>query len=292
MINFVSMDINQKIPEYFISKKNITNLILFTAGFALLFINIYSPFDVKNWFGLQLKSQELFFYSSLIILTGVLVVVVSRVLLYQYNKKTIRTSLISFLFIIAAEVISMSLFYTIYEATFIKNDNRSFVEVFKVSFQNTALVLLLPYAVLWLFFSWKDKIHKIKLLTESEENTPDISDSSMIPINDEKGTMRITLKLSDILYIKATDNYVTIYYNSPKGICKYLLRNTIKRLETDFIDFPIKRCHRSYMVNFQKIKIIRREKDAFILEMDTNPITEIPVSKTYMDEVFSYFKNI
>ncbi len=286
------MDLNQKIPAYFLSKKNITNLILFTAGFALLFINIYSPFDVKNWFGLQLKSQELFLYSSLIILTGVLVVVVSRVLLYQYNKKGIRTTLFAFLCIIAAEVLSMSLFYTIYEATFIKNDSRSFMEVFQVSFQNTALVLLLPYAVLWLFFSWKDKIQKIKLLTESDEDSSPVSDSSMIPLKDEKGTMRITLKLSDILYIKATDNYVTIFYTGPKGISKYLLRNTIKRLETDFEEIPLKRCHRSYMVNFEKIKIIRREKDTFVLEMDTDPITEIPVSKTYMDQVFGYFKNV
>ncbi|TLX77813.1 LytTR family transcriptional regulator [Labilibacter sediminis] len=285
------MDLNQKIPAYLIVKKNIVRLILFTAGFALLFINLYSPFDVRNWFGLNLKSQELFLYSSLVILTGVLVAVISRVLLYHYNKKKIRTTLWAFLLIIALEVICMSLFYTIYEAVFIKSDNRPYTEVFKVSLQNTALVLLLPYAVLWLYFSWQDKIYKIKMLTESEENSV-LDGKMMIPFLDEKGTMRITIKLDDILYLKGADNYVTIFYLNKKSISKFLLRNTIKNIEKVMEDKPITRCHRSYMVNFDKIKIIRRERGGHILEMDTDPPIEVPVSKTYMDEVFQLFGNV
>ncbi|MGQ1787374.1 MULTISPECIES: LytR/AlgR family response regulator transcription factor [unclassified Saccharicrinis] len=284
------MDLNQKIPAYLISKKNIVRLILFTAGFALLFINLYSPFDVRNWFGLQLKSQELLFYSSLIILTGVLVAVISRVILYQYNKKEIRTKLWAFLLVIGLEVISMSLFYTIYESAFIKNDNRSFIEVFNASLQNTALVLLLPYAVLWLYFSWQDKNHKIKELTESEES-PMVDKKRMVPFKDEKGTMRISLILDDILYLKSTDNYVSIYYKGKTTVSKFLLRNTIKNLENQIKDLPITRCHRSYMVNFEKIKLVRRDRDKHVLEMDTDPPIEVPLSKTYMNEIFQLFGN-
>ena len=282
------MDLNQKIPAYLIVKKNIVRLILFTAGFALLFINLYFPFDVRNWFGLQLQSQELLFYSSLIILTGVLVAVVSRVLLYHYNKKEIRTKLWAFLLIIGLEVIFMSLFYTIYESVFIKNDHRDFFEVFTVSLQNTALVLLLPYAVLWLYFSWQDKNHKIKELTESEES-PVIDGKKMVPFKDEKGTMRISLILDDILYLKGTDNYVSIFYKGKNTISKFLLRNTIKNLEHQIKHLPIARCHRSYMVNFEKIKLIRRDKGIHVLEMDTNPPIEVPLSKTYMNEIFRLF---
>ncbi len=284
------MDLNQLIPAYLVSKKNSTRLVLFTAGFALLFINLYSPFDVRNWFGLSLKSQELFFYSSLIILTGVLVAVISRVILYHYNKKKIKTKLWAFLLIIMLEVFCMALFFTIYESVFIKDDNRTYLEVFNVSVQNTALVLLLPYAVLWLYFSWLDKNHKIKELIESEEKI-EFDANSMIPFLDEKGTMRITLKMDDILYIKGADNYVTIYYNKNNAISKFLLRNTIKNLEQRFINHPITRCHRSYMVNFDKIKVIRRERGGHILEIETDPPIEVPVSKTYIKEVFQLFEN-
>ncbi len=284
------MDLNQIIPAYLVSKKNSIRLVLFTAGFALLFINLYSPFDVRSWFGLDLKSQELFFYSSLIILTGVLVAVISRVILYHYNKKKIKTKLWAFLLIIALEVFFMALFFTIYESVFIKDDNRTYFEVFKASVQNTTLVLLLPYAVLWLYFSWLDKNHRIKQLIESEEKIA-YDSKSMIPFLDEKGTMRISIKMDDILYIKGADNYVTIYYNKNNGINKFLLRNTIKNLEQRFLDLPITRCHRSYMVNFEKIKVIRRERGGHILEIETNPPIEVPVSKTYIKEVFQLFEN-
>ncbi len=283
------MNLNQFIPAYLVSKKNSTKLVLFTAGFALLFINLYSPFDVRNWFGLSLKSQELFFYSSLIILTGVLVAVISRVILYHYNKTKVRTKLWAFLVIIGLEVFFMALFFTIYESVFIKDDSRTYLEVFKASVQNTALVLLLPYAVLWLYFSWLDKNHKIKELIESEEKI-EFSANSMIPFLDEKGTMRISIKMDDILYIKGADNYVTIYYNKNNDINKFLLRNTIKNLEQRFINHPITRCHRSYMVNFDKIKVIRRERGGHILEIETNPPIEVPVSKTYIKEVFQLFE--
>ncbi len=284
------MDLNQIIPAYLVSKKNSIKLVLFTAGFALLFINLYSPFDVRNWFGLDLKSQELFFYSSLIILTGVLVAVISRVILYHYNKKRRRTKLWAFILIIALEVFFMALFFTIYESVFIKNDERTHLEVFNASVQNTTLVLLLPYAVLWLYFSWSDKNHKIKQLTDSEGKV-EIDLKSMIPFLDEKGIMRISIKMEDILYIKGTDNYVTIYYSKNNDISKFLLRNTIKNLEQKFLDLPITRCHRSYMVNFEKIKVIRRERGGHILEIDINPPIEIPVSKTYIKEVFQLFEN-
>ncbi len=285
------MDLNQKIPVYLIYKKNIVRLILFTAGFALLFINLYSPFDVRNWFGLKLKTQELFLYSSLVILTGVLVAVISRVILYHYNKKEIKTKLWAFLLIIGLEVICMSLFYTIYESAFIKDDTRSYLEVFEASLLNTALVLLLPYAVLWLYFSWQDKSYRIKELTETEE-PPTTDGKTMVPFKDEKGTMRILLKLDDILYLKGADNYVSIFYKNKNSVSKFLLRNTIKNLEDQIKDYPITRCHRSYMVNFEIIKIIRRDKGIHVLELDTDPPIEVPLSKKYMNEVFQLFGNV
>ena len=78
------MDINKKIPDYLTEKGNIIITIFLTAIFALIFINIYSPFNVNYWY--EITDTQLFFYSSLIILTGVLVVVISRIIMYHYYK--------------------------------------------------------------------------------------------------------------------------------------------------------------------------------------------------------------
>ncbi len=70
---------------------------------------------------------------------------------------------------------------------------------------------------------------------------------------------------------------------------KYLLRSSLKIIQEELKRLPLIRCHRSYMVNFEKVKIIRREKDGLRLELETPTPTEIPVSKTYVEEVFKAF---
>lgn len=277
------MDLGQKIPSYLTEKRNITRLIIFTAAFALIFINIYSPFGVTTWY--KVTKPELLFYSSLIILTGVLVVVISRIILYQVVKRGIRITIGNFIFWIAAEVFSMALFYVLYEI-FIMAEKRTFWELYKISFTNTALVLLLPYSITWLYFSWIDKNKQIQKLYESGE-VPEAK--GMLPFKDEKGIMRISVKTADLLYLQAADNYVTIFYNHQQKPAKYMLRSSLKMIETDLTYSPLIRCHRSYMVNFEKVKIIRREKDGLKLELESPVPIEIPVSKTYMEEVFKAF---
>lgn len=75
----------RKIPPYIYKKSNLILLVVFTAVFALLFINIYKPFESPQWY--PITKFEYFLYSSLIILTGVLVVVISRIVLFYYTKK-------------------------------------------------------------------------------------------------------------------------------------------------------------------------------------------------------------
>ncbi|MBA7566975.1 hypothetical protein ES708_08675 [subsurface metagenome] len=288
------MDLSQKVPKYQTEKRNIVRLIFFTASFALVFINIYSPFEISTWINAEGASWlkigdldlSLLIFSSFIILTGVLVVVISRIIMYQVTKRRGRITIAQFLLWIVIEVISMAMFYALYEKLFL-NDPRSFIDAYKVSIQNTALVLLLPYSVLWLYFSWSDKNKQLQRIADTGEAAMDSFD--MVTFRDEKGTMRLSIKLVDLLFLQAADNYVTIVYNHQEKQAKYLLRSSLKIIQEKLKRLPLIRCHRSYMVNFEKVKIIRREKDGLRLELETPTPTEIPVSKTYVEEVFKAF---
>jgi hypothetical protein len=283
--NFISqMDLSKKIPTYLIEKGNIVRLILLTAAFALVFINIYSPFGVHSWF--SISKWELLLFSSLVILTGVLVVVISRVIMYHYCKRVRKINFLNYGIWILVEIMSMSLFYTLYEVLILK-DARPFSDAFSISLQNTALVLLLPYSTIWLYFSWQDKKKQLDALSEGM-GTPK-SKQAMIPFKDERGRMRLTVKKDDFLYCQGADNYVTIYYHDQNKLSKFLLRNTLKNLENTFTQHSIIRCHRSFMINFEKVKLIEKAKDGLKLRLDTNTLLEVPVSKTYMDEVFKHF---
>ena len=73
--------------------------------------------------------------------------------------------------------------------------------------------------------------------------------------------------------------------NQPK---KLMLRNTLKRTAELLADTHIMRCHRGFMVNMEQVKVLRREKDSFFLELGIEGIKDIPVSKTYSDAVMRW----
>jgi hypothetical protein len=276
-------DIQKPLPPYLYEKRNIVKLVLFTALFALVFINIYSPFGVEKWY--SVTDLELFFYSSLVTLTGVLIVVLSRIVMYFFCRKQL-ISLWQYLVWIFFEIMLMALFYAIFEK-FILNDAREFTELVKTSARNTALVLLLPYSVMWLYFSWRDKKEQIERLAEMQSVNENSRD--MIPFYDERNILKFSVKKENLLYLESTENYVTICYLNKGKVSKYLLRSTMKRMEETFSGTEIIRTHRSFMVNFDKVKVIRKDRDGLSLGLDNPALMDIPVSKTFAEKVLSVF---
>ena len=49
------------------------------------------------------------------------------------------------------------------------------------------------------------------------------------------------------------------------------------------------RCHRSYLVNFANILLLRKDKDGPYLDFGETGLQQIPISKTYLDAVTAYF---
>jgi DNA-binding LytR/AlgR family response regulator len=277
------IDFQKPIPSYLIEKGNIVRLVIFTSLFALVFINIYSPFGADKWF--NLTRLEFLTYSSLVILTGVLVVVASRIVMYHTGKKYI-IKIWHYLAWIFAEIMLMSLFYALFEK-FVLKDIRDFTDLVKLSARNTALVLLLPYSVTWLYFSWRDKKEQIERMAGIQSVSGNVRD--MIPFYDEKSVLKFSIKKESLLYIESAENYVSICYLNKGKISKYLLRDTLKKMEENFSGTEIIRCHRSYMVNFEKVKVIKKDKDGLKLELDNPSVMDIPVSKTYVDNVMQTF---
>lgn len=277
------VDFQKPVPAFLNEKRNIIRLILFTSLFALVFINIYAPFGADRWF--DLNQLEFFTYSSLVILTGVLVVVISRIIMYYYGKHHVINHYHYFAWI-AGEILMMALFYTLFEVLVLK-DPRNFYELLKLSARNTALVLLLPYSIMWLYLSWRDKKEQIERMAGIQEGSGNLMD--MIPFYDEKSVLKFSVKKENLLYLESAENYVSICYLNKGRISKYLLRDTLKRMEENFNGTGIIRCHRSYMVNFEKVKVIRKDKDGLKLELETPAVIDLPVSKTYVDNVMQTF---
>lgn len=274
---------NSPLPKYLTDKKNIVSLIILTALFAVVFINIYAPFGLETLY--EFTELEFLGLSTLIILTGVLVVVISRVIMYHVSK---RKNLLVWQYILwaFAEALAMAIFFTLFEKLFI-HDSRFILDLLKISAKNTALVLFIPYSVLWLYFSWQEKKNELQKLTDLAIGF-EVS-KKMVPLYDEKGALRFSVKAEHLLYIESADNYVNIFYMDKGKIARFMLRNSIKRLEALLRNTEVIRCHRSFMVNFENVKILRKDKEELILELDSPTNIEIPVSKTYAQNVMETF---
>ncbi|MDD3272515.1 MAG: LytTR family DNA-binding domain-containing protein [Bacteroidales bacterium] len=276
-----------KIPDHILKKVNIVRLVIFTAAFALLFINIYKPFGSKTWY--NVSDFKFFLFSAPIILTGVLVVVISRIIMYYYSRRH-NISYVTYLFWVFFEILFMSLFYTIFTLSLEANQGKDVILTFKSSMVNTSLVLLLPYITLWFYFGWEESKKRLSIIEDQSndelENIPD-----NILFTDDKRTLRLSVRHTDLLYIESDDNYVTIHYLAGGKIKNFLLRNTLKKLEEELMGTPVTRCHRSYLVNFSRVKVMRRERENVYLELDTEMSVDIPVSKSYREKVAERFMN-
>ncbi len=277
-----------KIPPYMYQKSNVIQLILLTAVFALLFINIFQPFNSRNWYP-NISEFKYFFFSSLIILTGMLVVVVSRLIMLRYTRN--RELLVwQFALHVFGEVVFMSLFYTIFSRYFPRiGAERELLEIFVQSSKNTAWVLLLPYSILWLLFSWREKNRLLEKISKTESEPMSIR-RNLIAFPDEKGELKISIDQENLLYVDSADNYATIHYLNKSKLSHYLIRNSLKWIEENLTnETPLVRCHRSFIVNLDKVKVLRKTKDGIFLEMDALNTPDIPVSKTYYQRVMDKF---
>lgn len=218
-----------------------------------------------------------------------LVVVVSRLIMLHYTRT--RDLLVwQFALHVFGEVVFMSLFYTIFSRYFPRiGAERELLEIFVQSSKNTAWVLLLPYSILWLLFSWREKNRLLEKISKTESEPVGVR-RNLIAFPDEKGELKISIDQENLLYVDSADNYATIHYLNKSKLSHYLIRNSLKWIEENLThETSLVRCHRSFIVNLDKVKVLRKTKDGIFLEMDALNTPDIPVSKTYYQRVVDKF---
>jgi Response regulator of the LytR/AlgR family len=277
-MNFLS----EKIPTYINEKGNVIRLIVLTAVFALVFINIYKPFSSSSWY--NVSDFKFFVFSSLIILTGILVVVISRIIMYYWTRKH-QLTLGSYLAWIFFELFFMALFYTLYTCEL--NPERDILDVFRESFINTALIIILPYSAIQLYFSYMNKSHKLEEIEHHDRK--EFAADRVYTFRDEKGELKLSVAADNLLYVESADNYVKVWYINKGKTTAYMLRNTMKTIEAQYEHTPFMRCHRSYIVNFDKVQVMRRTKTGIFIEFGQEGVPDIPISKMYSEQAVGWF---
>jgi len=96
----------------------------------------------------------------------------------------------------------------------------------------------------------------------------------------KKGSSLVKLKINDIIYIEALENYVTLTTNEDK----YTIHFTMKAIEEYLPAGVFIRVHRSYIINKSNIQTIK-ENSLDLIIGDT--IKSIPVGKSFRDSLLN-----
>ena len=283
---------NKELPSYLLETNNVVRMILFTTVYSLVFINIFRPFNSETWIPNN-NSTNYFMYSSLMVLIGMVVVSLSRVIMNLVVKK-VQITFPDYVIWLVSDAVIVSVFYTFiaYKVGFVENflnDNpdrtlwEAIFSIFGKSTANTVWMLLIPYTISLLFLGNQHLKSKIEEL--GERNT----DNNIIHLKDEKGEIRLSINVENILYAEAADNYVIVKYINHDRIVDFFLRTNLKKLSDDLRETPIQRCHRSFMINLLHVTSLKKDQTEFTIQFDTTSIKDITVSKTYQEAIMEAF---
>ncbi len=276
----------KEIPEYLKDKSIIITQVMFVSIFALVFINIYSPFNAASWF--EVGRVEFFFYSSAYILSGMLVIVLAK-LLFVWLSRRIRFSYLLFGIWNLMEILLLAAAYLTVDLVLLQSGANPLERYTGLLFI-TLLVLAIPYSLSWLWLSLRDKRTKLEQLSENTSQA--FREKQMIIFRDDTDKLRFSVKSKDILFVESTDNYVTVHTVEKGRLKKIMLRNTMKRLEKELEGTLIQRCHRSYMVNFENIKLVKLISTNLYIYLDFPEEIRIPVSRTYAEHVHEFLNRV
>lgn len=96
----------------------------------------------------------------------------------------------------------------------------------------------------------------------------------------KKGSSLVKLKLREIVYVEALENYVTLN----TGADKYTIHFTMKAIESQLPSGVFIRVHRSYIINKKMIQAI---KENSLDIMVGTAIKNIPVGKSFRDNLLN-----
>lgn len=282
------------IPSFIYSKANQIAMVLFVPFFALIFINIYRPLDFDrlddsflSWLNISHDLAVQLITISMVV-GGMIIAAASRLIMSWYTKKH-KLSYLDYIVWILGEIAAMASAFTI--AALFTETNKSLAELFRNSFVKTALIVIIPYVMCYIYFIWHENSMQLRTLRRQIAEDETRLQKAYIHIVDEKDEVRLSVRHEHLAIIESADNYVCIYYLNNGKIKKSMVRNTLRRVAEQLEGTNVVRCHRSYMVNLALATVLRREKEGIFIELGIEGVPDVPISRTYSEKVFGWMEN-
>lgn len=260
-----------KLPSIMTSLRSNLAFLFTIPVFWLCFAILYQPTRLVHLLNIH---GDMYNFNTTIIMCIIFgVMLISRGLL-MVSHRTIKMNWFKFAVWEICEVFIMSMFTALY-ITLMYHGEFAYFHMVGQCFFNLLIIAIYPYIIFNLAFAYVAKI---------EENT--IYDDSLMRFLDNTKKLKLMIAASAVLYVEADENYVHVRYLEGERLKDYALRASMKSLEELMQKHGLVRCQRSYYINPQHIKVLRRDKEGLIsAELDVANQKPIPVSPKYYDSL-------
>lgn len=290
------MNFKKKAPRFLLKSRTLAGSVIGILLFSILFMLIYGPYSSTSWLTLMVGDQVMgapfskfheVMASVVFYLVAIAFLTLSKVVLYHVGRK-VQLYNMHLAFWIVGEVVMISLIYTVFTALFNLAVPEMFLPIWGRAILVLSFIIIVPYIICAQNATNRhqrqllDRLGMNVVNDHKEENVD--ADPRLIHLVDGTGRLKMSINVDSLYYVESQDNYVKIYYDSDGKLCNYMLRSTTKAIENRFGDWLI-RCHRGYLVNKNKIRIFRNDRDGMYICLMHDGIRQIPVSKSYASSI-------
>lgn len=279
-------------PYPFGEKSNI-RLLIQSIGegiFIALFLIFFQPFGASDW---QDPNKNLYLagYGLITTLCGIILRFVVFKTFPKYHSEATWNigkeilSIMMLILMIAAGNVTFSSF-----AFDLKNGIGNFfwmlLAVMIIGIFPATFGVMLNYIVQLKKYNQPIVVHyqapKVFLDEQIAENKSQNTALLKLIAENEKDSIELG---SDALYlIESSDNYSTVFYEKSGKLQKELLRSSLTRLESQISSENIVRCHRSFIVNLDKVEKVTGNAQGYKLHLKS-PELLVPVARKYSEIV-------
>lgn len=287
--------LNAPAPQYLMRMPLIYVPVIITGMWAAVMMLLFIPFSHNPWLNMSLAASMGYVVLFYVICLAYLIV--SRTLMYL-SRNWLKVWHICIW--VVMEVLSISAFYA--SAT-LAADVKGTLSVsgmpfWVLCFKSVAycfLAILLPSLFSAMLLDIRDKENTIRMINYgnvvSDVQLPPQQENK-ITLFDNNGVLKLSINESNLLYIESDDNYVKVWYNDNGGVIKqYMLRCRLKTIEESFHDSNLVRCHRKYIINMMRVRLLSKSGDGYSITLDDDSLSPIPVTKTYEENVLQRFNS-
>jgi DNA-binding LytR/AlgR family response regulator len=112
--------------------------------------------------------------------------------------------------------------------------------------------------------------------------------NTSVTITSENQGETFSIAPAALLFIRSADNYAEVYFEESGQVSRKVVRNSLKNLEASLNLPTMLRCHKSYLVNTNRINHVSGNAQGYKLHFKGTDLL-IPVSRQMNDEVKNLF---